>query len=140
MKKLITRDKEDYELFTITISSSNDFEIFEAISDTYTELMNNSSDAIIASEEITLTAETKLELLSEFIEYLISTQEDDMLPAICQCLMGTSSNTYSLYVTIHYLELFTEAEAMLESVIFYEDEEPQIVEVKLRVQTPCQWD
>ena len=57
MRKLVTRDKEDYELFTITISSSNDFEIFEAISDTYTELMNNASDTIIASEEITITAE-----------------------------------------------------------------------------------
>ena len=133
MKKLVTRDREDSDLYTISLSSSNTFEIFEAYSETYADLVDNTSEAIIASEELELHAETLLELLSEFAEFLIQTHEEDITPAICQCLIGTSPNNITLYAVIHYQELWSEADVALEEITYDETEDLQVVTIKLRV-------
>lgn len=101
MGVIVTQNPEDLAEFTLTVHNDHEGSVFVDLGESLAELVIN-DDALIATEEITLNAESKVELLAEYMEYLKNCIHDGYVHTLLQCgKIVKNSIAHELFVLGH---------------------------------------
>lgn len=101
MGVIVTQNPEDLAEFTLTVHNDHEGSVFTDLGETLAELVLH-DEALIATEETLLNAESKVELLADYMEYLKGCIKDGYIHTLLQCgKIVKNSINHELFVLGH---------------------------------------
>ena len=133
MAVIVTQNPKDVNEYTITVYNDHEGTVFSDLAETLAELIVH-DESLAGTQEETIIAETKVEMLAEFMQYLKDCIDDGFVHTIVQCgKVVKNATTHELFVLGHVSNVIKNPKLEFVSAKWWDDPKHE-AEVIVRMQ------